>query len=175
MLVVFLLGLGLVYPVPDALACSCAESPRDAVALRRTDAVFSGRVVDTAGPIFSGGSNGYAIVVETTYKGRVYETQWVFSEPQEASCGIELTLGKRYLVFAHGEDAKQLFTSSCSNTHVLNEEPNLQAAGTLIRGRSRSSPPDVLFALMTVAAGFVAYMKGKKHQRTSGDGYGAGQ
>ena len=162
-LVVFLLGLGLVYPTPNAFACSCEEPGPDAVAIRQTDAVFSGRVVDTAGPIFSDRRNGYALAVDTVYKGTLYEKQWVFSATQDTECGIELTWGRRYLVFAHGDDAEQLSTSSCSSTRVLDGEPNLEVAGTVIPGRSRSSPPDIFWAGFTIAAGVFAYRRGKNH------------
>lgn len=175
--VLCLVGLGLVYPAPEAFACSCAGPLPDRAALRHTDAVFAGRVVDTTGPLFSGrSSNGYAIAVETAYKGTVHERQWVFSEQEETACGIHLSWGKRYLVFAHGDDAKRLFTNSCSNTHVLDDEPKLEVAGTVVAGASRSSPPDIFWALLTIAAGVFAFRLGKKHHSSSSvSSVGAGE
>lgn len=159
-----ILATTLLVAVPTAKACSCAQPPSDPVAVRRADAVFSGRVIDQAGPTFSNGQNGFGLDVEAAYKGTVYETQWVFSETQDTACGIHLTFGKRYIVFAHGEDAKRLHTSICSNTRPIDEQPDLHAAGRVLAGRSRATPPSPFLALLTVAAGIAAYRLGLKHQ-----------
>ncbi len=166
---VVLIG-GVFVPTRDAFACSCAEPPSDRVAVRRTDAVFSGRVVDSARPMFSEGRHldAYAVEVETAYKGTVYEKQWVYTAPQEGGCGYDMDLFKRYLVFAHGEGPRELSISICTNTHPLGgaADVDLEAAGIVLPGRSRSTPPDVFFALLTVVAGMVAYAKGKKRRPT---------
>ncbi len=159
----------LVVAAPTAKACSCAQPPRDPVAVRQSDAVFSGRVIDQAGPILSNGDNGFALDVDTAYKGTVYETQWVFSETQGSACGIDLTLGKRYIVFAHGEDAEGLYTSICSKTRTIDEEPDLDAAGVVLPGRSRATPPSPLLALLTIGVGIAAYRLGRKHQPRQSD------
>lgn len=159
-----ILAATLLVAAPTANACSCAQPPRDPVAVRQADAVFSGRVIDLAGPMFSDGQNGFGFDVETAYKGTVYDTQWVFSETQDSACGIDLTLGRRYIVFAHGEDAKRLYTSICSSTRTIDDQPDLHAAGVVLPGRSRATPPSPFLALLTVAAGIAAYRLGLKHQ-----------
>lgn len=162
-------GTVLLIAAPAAKACSCAQPPKDPVAVRQADAVFSGRVVDRAGPIFSNGSNGFAIDVDTAYKGSVYEKQWVFSGTQGSACGMHLSLGKRYIVFAHGEDAEHLYTSSCSKTRTIDGDTDLAAAGVVLPGRSRATPPSPLLALLTIAAGFAAYGLGRKHRPSASE------
>lgn len=159
----------LLVAAPSANACSCGPPPTDPVAVRRSDAVFSGRVTDQAGPLFSGGENGFGLDVETAYKGTVYETQWVFSNTQGPACGINLTLGKRYIVFAHGEDASRLNTSICSNTRTIDEQPDLEAAGVVLPGRSRATPPSPFLALLTIGVGIAAYRLGRKHRPSAGE------
>lgn len=163
------MATSLVVAAPTANACSCAQPPRDPVAVRQSAAVFSGRVVDQAGPLFSGGENGFGLDVETAYKGTVHEMQWVFSNTQDTACGIHLSLGKRYIVFAHGEDAERLYTSSCSKTRTIDEPPDLEAAGVVLPGRSRATPPSPFLALLTIAAGIGAYRLGVKHRRRAGE------
>lgn len=119
--------------------------------------------------MFSGGTNGFALDVGTAYKGTVYETQWVFSNTQDTACGIHLTLGKRYLIFAYGEGPNRLNTNSCSNTHTIGEQPDLEAAGVVLPGRSRATPPSPFLALLTVAAGLAAYRLGRRHRPSTGE------
>lgn len=166
--VVFLLGFGLVYPARDAFACSCAEPAADPVAARHSDLVFSGTVVDAAGPAFSQGRSGFGFDVDRVYRGEAFATQWVYTSAEESSCGFEFDSGHRYVVFAYLDKDERPSTDICTSTRELapDQEPNLEARGTLVEGRSRSSPPDILWALLTVAAGFVAYAKGRK--RASG-------
>lgn len=147
---------------PSALACSCVPRRPDHVAVRDYDAVFTGRVVDSAGPAFFGGSNGYALAVEEVIKGTVYEKQWIFSEPQGSACGMKLRNASRYIVFAYGDDASSLSVNSCSNTRRISGEPGLESAGTLVPGRSRGTPPDLLWAALTLFAGALAYRLGRK-------------
>ena len=148
---------------PSAFACSCEMPGPDKAALRDYDAVFSGRVVDSTGGLLSGGDNGYGLAVEEAYKGEVFETQWVYSESDGSACGMKLRPGARYIVFAHGKDAGSLRVSSCSNTRTISHDPELRAAGTVVAGRSRGTPPDLLWATLTLVAGVVAYRLGRKH------------
>lgn len=160
---VSLVGMGLVWAAPDAFACSCAQAPSDRAAARDSDLVFSGTVVDTAGPVFSHGLSGSGFEVERVYRGKAFSNQWVYSSADEGTCGFEFDRGHRYVVFAYFDDDRRPTTSICTNTREIaaGEEPNLQAAGTLIPGRSRTTPPDIFFALLTIGVGIVAYRKGR--------------
>lgn len=164
-LVMFLLGLGLVYPAPDAFACSCAGEPSDEVALRRTAMVFTGTATDSVGAFLGGGSNAYGFEVDRAYKGEVRSDQWVNTGSGGGDCGYEFRLGERYAVFAHTEDGEGFYTSICTNTRGIGHdaELDLAATGNLVPGRSRRSPPDIFLALLAVAAGVFAYRLGKKH------------
>lgn len=165
LLLAVLVMSGLIYPTRDAFACSCAEQPSDRAAARHSDLVFSGRVTDTAGPVFSQGRAGFGFEVDRVYRGRAFSTQWVYSGTEGDTCGMEFDLGHRYVVFAYFDNDRRPSTGICTNTRELdaNEEPDLQAAGTLIPGRSRTTPPSIFLALLTVAAGVLAYRLGKKH------------
>lgn len=162
-LVLFLLGLGLVYPTPSALACSCVEPPADDVAVKQAAAVFTGTVTDSVGPFLGGGRNGYAFEVDRVYKGAVHSKQWIDTGSGGGDCGYEFRAGKRYVVFADSEDGESLYTSICTSTRRIGDDNELElaATGTLLPGRSRGSPPDIFLALLTVVVGLVAYAKGR--------------
>ena len=165
-LVMFLLGLSLVYPAPDAFACSCTQAPADEVALRRTAMVFTGTATDSVGALLGGGSTAYGFEVDRAYKGEVRSDQWIDTGSGGGDCGYEFRVGERYAVFAHTEDGESFYTSICTNTRGIGHdaELDLAARGTLLPGRSRSSPPDIFWAVLTVAAGVFAYRLGKKQQ-----------
>lgn len=164
-LVLFLLGLALVFPAHNAFACSCTQAPADEVALRRTAMVFTGTATDSVGAFLGGGSNASGFEVDRVYKGEVRSDQWIDTGSGGGDCGYEFRLGGRYAVFAHTEDGESFYTSICTNTRGIGHdaELDLAARGTLVPGRSRSSPPDIFWAGLTMAAGVCAYRLGKKH------------
>ena len=88
-----------------AYACSCALRTTDQQAFDEADAVFVGRVAKVtaanAGPIVSSTDPAtWTFDVTGVFKGNVASHQEVVSVRSGASCGLELTEGKRYIVFA---------------------------------------------------------------------------
>ena len=118
LLIVFLVVY--VKPIP-AMACSCVISPPADVALSEATAVFSGEVVEVNK---SKDGNGKTIHfnVQEVWKGIDSTTISVFTGNDSASCGIDFTVGKAYLVYAHTTDSDGkdiLSTTLCDRTTEL--------------------------------------------------------
>lgn len=107
-------------PIPAA-ACSCVVSPSADVALSEASAVFSGEVVEVKK---SNKDNGKTVhfKVREVWKGIDSTTISVFTGNDSASCGIDFTAGKEYLVYAHTLDSNEkstLSTTLCDRTAEL--------------------------------------------------------
>ncbi|WP_438311384.1 hypothetical protein [Sporosarcina sp. FA9] len=117
-----LMVLVVVYfkPIPTA-ACSCVVPPPADVALSEATAVFSGEVVEVKK---SNADNGKTVhfKVREIWKGIDSTTISVFTNNDSASCGIDFTVGKEYLVYAHTLDSNGksiLSTTLCDRTAEL--------------------------------------------------------
>lgn len=128
LVVAVLAGLVTLVGARPAAACSCVGWS-DAEAVTYADAVFSGKVVDVAPS-----ESAAAMVAERTYAVRVAETlkgepdpvQAVRTPGSSASCGVDLAVGDRVLVFASGGGGGlveprrgEMTTSLCSGTRPL--------------------------------------------------------
>ena len=107
-------------PIPTA-ACSCIMPPPADIALSEADAVFSGEVLEVNK---SKENNGKTIVfkVGETWKGIDSTNISIFTGNDSASCGIDFTVGKEYLVYAHTLDSTGesiLSTTLCDRTAEL--------------------------------------------------------
>jgi len=94
----------------SACACSCV-GVTEAEALRNSAAVFVGTLHEVRGQTLrfsSADPSRFVFDVETAYKGDVHEVQSVVSSSDGASCGLEIAVGQRTLVFAHNEDSFSL-------------------------------------------------------------------
>ena len=110
---------------PAAMACSCV--PPSAATVDRADAVFTGTVTarpdPSAGDPMQSGIDPitYSIAVDGELRGDVDATATVVTPRDSASCGVDLEVGKRYLVVADrpedGGDA--LMTGLCQGTQAL--------------------------------------------------------
>lgn len=119
------LSLFLIGSFPSGTsACSCAELPTPAEELERSDAVFSGKVLE----IKEEKLKGYLIKkvlfeVKNTWKG-VDESQVIITTGQGGGdCGFRFIEGQEYLVYANESDmyeAKSLTTVICDRTNRLN-------------------------------------------------------
>jgi hypothetical protein len=119
-----------------AHACSCLPPPPPAQALRMSDAVFVGTVVD----IERAPKNGEIATVRATlqvaryWKGLGTGTVTVKTASSTPACGFPFQKGQTYLVYASGHDT--LFeTNLCTRTKLVNgmtaEEEELGLAKTI--------------------------------------------
>ncbi len=88
-----------------ARACSCATGSTPEERLRKSDAVFSGKVVGVRGYFFDwpGGGPSLGPVtfdLEESWKGVSEEPVVVRGYGASASCGLDFQRGERYLVYA---------------------------------------------------------------------------
>jgi hypothetical protein len=116
---------GLLGPASPACACDCRQLT-DAEAYGRADAVFAGTAVrrDDPGGAILGSDDPVQIVftVDTVYKGKVVKTQAVRTARDGASCGLEATVGQRYLVFADASGGR-LEGELCGGTRRVTGVP----------------------------------------------------
>lgn len=111
-----------------ASACSCfpgGEGDR----YHRADHVFTGVVLSET---LEGGDPTstfddryrYVVAVRTEYKGDVPRVVAVATATSGAACGIRMTKGSEYLVFAHGDSADRRVESTyCSGTRLASAGP----------------------------------------------------
>ncbi len=102
----FLLG------ITQVLACSCAPTLDPLTSKERATAVFVGQVTEIKSPkIFSGSTDNLSITfnVSGSWKGPNFQTLKIHTPASSAACGVNLELGKEYLVYAQGpEDFLQI-------------------------------------------------------------------
>lgn len=93
-------------PTPRAHACSCAGVGLDE-ALATADAAFVGTLIEIRRPevmLSSMDESRFVFDVETVYVGEVYEQQSVVTASDGASCGLELEVGARAIVFGNRDE-----------------------------------------------------------------------
>jgi hypothetical protein len=128
------------FSASEARACSCEISQSPLQELNRSDAVFSGRVVDLVEPVDGTDETPLriALAVQEVWKGEIASRQVVATLRNGAQCGYEFSLGKSYLVYAYNF-AGQLHVSLCSRTRALQEAgADRDSLGTPLQ----SWPPD---------------------------------
>ena len=132
------LGLALVGPIVSvttadpAGACSCVGFT-DESALARSDAVFTGRLVDVrhAKEVHTSLDPAtWVFAVDRVYKGAVRKRQEIVTAISGASCGLETTGPGRLLVFAVGDhnvglgpqpSRAQYAANLCGGTRLLTD------------------------------------------------------
>lgn len=129
----------------SAYACSCAgDSLRDH--LQRADVVVQGTIEDLhelGNPLRINRSSGdevvYDVSVDRVYKGAGGPVTRIHSVVSGASCGLEVRVGGRYILFAdrHGADQK-LWGSLCGGTAPADAELVAEVEAAV----GGSSPPD---------------------------------
>ncbi len=98
-------GLTPVLGASPAYACSCVAPAGNDQLKEWADVVFRGTVKSKTGSVDGPGSTGaetvtYAFSVSRTYKGKVRVPQKVTTAGSSATCGVRLTVGSTYLVYA---------------------------------------------------------------------------
>ncbi|MGQ0844663.1 MAG: hypothetical protein ACT4QF_11055 [Sporichthyaceae bacterium] len=122
-----------------AYACSCIQSTEQEN-YERADVVFKGTMNDVEATNRQSGDRTFFFAPSTTYKGKTTDPQEVSTAGNSAACGVDLTGGGPFLVFANfdEEDEKgELRTSLCSGTREIgaNETPDFKAHGATSDGR----------------------------------------
>ena len=137
----------LVIAPTAAHACSCVN---DSVAghVARADLVVRGTIEsrdEPGNPLRIVRSSGdevvYRVGVDRVYKGRWGPAVEIHSVVSGASCGLEVDVGKEYLVYAaYGQGASQdeLWASLCGGTMSLDDSAPAELTDLFRRGE----PPD---------------------------------
>jgi len=129
-----LLMLPLITLAPNtAHACSCVAPGSPIEEMRKSDAVFSGEVVDIHTPVSSRFSSAdpmfVSIEVDRVWKGDVSLHETVRTAQSSASCGFNFEEGRRYLIYANKID-NGISVSLCSRTTLFqNATEDLRALG----------------------------------------------
>ena len=103
-LTVLLVAAALHASTDQAHACSCVPPPPPKEAQAKSEAVFAGKAVAVGG-LPPGGHNSddpriVAFKVSTVWKGPSYETLFITTDINEASCGFTFIEGRDYIVYA---------------------------------------------------------------------------
>ena len=103
-LTVLLVAAALHASTNQTHACSCVPPPSPQEALAKSEVVFAGKAVAVGG-LPPGGHNSddpriVAFKVSTVWKGPSYETLFITTDINEASCGFTFIEGRDYIVYA---------------------------------------------------------------------------
>ena len=119
----------------EVFACSCLpfgeESVTQQVERAKKDAqvVFSGKVLE----IIRKPESSSVIIkfrADKSWKGDVSKRISISTGADSALCGFNFEVGKSYLIYAQGTDAKDLQTTICTRTAALaNAKADLKALG----------------------------------------------
>ncbi len=129
---VIVVGVGsvLVGTGSPACACSCA-SLTEKQAYDQADVVFAATLArrdEPTAPIRSSTDPAtLSFTVDAVYKGTATPTQLVQTAMEAPSCGLDVQLGKRYLVYADTSGAG-LEASLCGGTRDLAGTPDVAGA-----------------------------------------------
>ncbi|XVV07457.1 hypothetical protein ACQPW3_19595 [Actinosynnema sp. CA-248983] len=113
-----------------ASACSCLPYDTEPQRYARADHVFSGYV--SASTVLERGKpdyvwddlRAYTVQVDQEYKGDVPATVSVTTHYAGSMCGLSLTVGESYLVFAFGESSGgEVWSNYCSGTRLASGGP----------------------------------------------------
>lgn len=99
-----ILSTMFVWSTPPAGACSC-EQLTDQQAYDAADAVFEATVTQLDRT--EGSPVAATFAVDHVYKGRVRQTQLVYTPDDTEACGVEFDVGLGYVVFANVIDGSE--------------------------------------------------------------------
>lgn len=133
-----LVGLGVLVGAPTAQAVPCSQtcscvlgSPQQQA--RRADVLAVVTVTDVALP--SGGGAGYAfyrLEVDQRLGGDVSRTATVRAYTVSDGCGVRLTRGRTYLLYAQEDGRGALMTTLCSGTRRATPSLVLVVTGSVV-------------------------------------------
>lgn len=133
----------LVISVKPAPACTCVAPPGPAAALKRSSAVFRGRVSEISRSFWDRvgltNSGGYRVrfAVVKTWKGSISNTVEVLTRLSGEACGFLFELNKEYLVYVVTEP-KDIQTSICTGTkNIADAEHEMKQLDEIVGGGAR--------------------------------------
>lgn len=123
------------FTIVDASACSCLAQGEEPVAQqvgrakKDARAVFSGKVLE----VIRKPESSSVIVkfrADKSWKGSVSRRISLSTGADSALCGFNFEVGKSYLIYAQGANAKDLQTNICTRTAALTSaKADLKALG----------------------------------------------
>ena len=160
--------VGLLLVPASAHACSCvAAGP--AYHSRHAGVVFTGTVVGqvVSHPFWPTTSSGdpvtYRVQVDRVFKGRVGPVAPVRSVLSSASCGVEMAVGRRYVVFADASGEGALRADLCGGTRSAD-----RSLVAMVDHRLGSPyPPDATIRLPESHLATTVWVSGEPHSRWS--------
>jgi hypothetical protein len=134
---------GLVISVKPAPACTCAAPPGPAAALKRSSAVFRGRVSEISRPFWdrlgltNTGGHHVKFAVVKKWKGSTSNTMEVLTRLSGEACGFPFELNKEYLVYVVTEPM-DIQTGICTGTkNIADAEHEMKQLDEIVGGGAR--------------------------------------
>ncbi|HEX8247007.1 MAG TPA: hypothetical protein VF599_02390 [Pyrinomonadaceae bacterium] len=133
--------------VIETAACSCLALPAETTlnqavrkAYKDSNAIFSGKVLAIA----KNPNSGFVIVkfkVDKSWKGKISSILSVKTGIGGGDCGYQFEIGKKYLVYTHGDNAADLGVSICSRTALLEANTDTAILSKIKRPKEFKSFP----------------------------------
>lgn len=162
-LAMFATSLALVVILYGAAeACSCLQPQGPAEEMKRSSAVFVGKVIsikdrETDADVFRLLEVRFSL--SKSWKGDPKSEQVVFTSPNSAACGYPFSEGSSYLVYANSDGENRLVTGLCTRTrkaeYAGSEIEELDKAASTKRGETTALPKWLIdhFTFMTAGSG----------------------
>ena len=131
----------LIWSAGEIFACTCVKPKPVEAVYEQHSAIFSGKVtsVKTVENI-----RRVKIRVEKLWKGNLPKTITFSTMAVGSMCGYNFAFGKRYLIYASGENMNELSTSICTRTGLLSKSKEdvetLNKLGAKDDSKTKSSP-----------------------------------
>lgn len=139
---IFFLASIIIVTASDVFACSCfvpegipiAKQVKDAYT--KSSSVFVGQVVEV---IKKPDNNLIKFRVEKSWNNKFQKEVTVSTPSNSAMCGYEFQVGKKYLVYASGENGN-LSTYLCTRTAPAGANKDVALLNKIKKPRIKSSP-----------------------------------
>jgi hypothetical protein len=139
---IFFLASIIAVTASDALACSCftpegipiEKQVKDAYT--KSSSVFVGQVIEV---IKKPDNNLIKFRVEKSWSNKFQKEITVSTPSNSAMCGYEFAVGKKYLVYASGENAN-LSTYLCTRTAPAGANKDIAVLNKVRKPKIKSSP-----------------------------------
>lgn len=133
----FAIGVLPVLGANPAYACSCLQAS-DQQLYKQSDVIFKGKVTRTQfPPDYENNINAspiiYTMKATRDYKGKVRPTMKVRTAGNSALCGVELSKGTYYVVFADKNNKGKLSVSLCGGTRPFDPDDKPYGSGRKVR------------------------------------------
>lgn len=117
-----LIPLILILTIADSFGCSCGPAPPPIIRAQKATVAFIGRIKSES---TEGYIRTYEIEVLEVFSGKPTGVVRVSTSKDGASCGVQFSKEKEYLIFCSG-DAQRLQTGLCSGNRVSDSEEGIR-------------------------------------------------